>query len=148
MAVGRMPKHPWKNMTDMEIIKSAGLYDEDIRTGKQGFNRAAILLFGRDEIIQQAAPGYVTDCLLRIDNIDRYDDRLRVENNLIESFDIIMEFIAKHTKDPFFLMNNRNISIRDNIAKEIVSNILVHREFSSAFPARVVIEKERLVAEK
>jgi ATP-dependent DNA helicase RecG len=147
MAVGRRPKHPWKTMSNMEIIKSAGLYDEDIRTGRQGFNRAAILLFGREEIIQQAAPGYVTDCLLRVKNTDRYDDRLRVETNLIESFDIIMDFIAKHTNDPFFLIDNRNISVRDNISKEIVSNILVHREFSGTFPARVIIEKDRLVAE-
>ncbi|MDR1299612.1 MAG: putative DNA binding domain-containing protein, partial [Oscillospiraceae bacterium] len=147
MAVGRRPKHPWKTMSNMEIIKSAGLYDEDIRTGRQGFNRAAILLFGREEIIQQVAPGYVTDCLLRVKNTDRYDDRLRVETNLIESFDIIMDFIAKHTNDPFFLIDNRNISVRDNISKEIVSNILVHREFSGTFPARVIIEKDRLVAE-
>jgi ATP-dependent DNA helicase RecG len=147
MAAGRMPKHPWKTMSDMEIIKSAGLYDEDVRTGKRGFNRAAILLFGREEIIQQVAPGYVTDCLLRVKDTDRYDDRLRVEANLIESFDLIMDFIAKHTNDPFFLINNRNISVRDNIAKEIVSNILVHREFSGTFPARVIIERERLVAE-
>ncbi|MDR1157538.1 MAG: putative DNA binding domain-containing protein [Oscillospiraceae bacterium] len=147
MAVGRMPNHPWKTMSDMEIMRSAGLYDEDVRTGKRGFNRAAILLFGREEIIQQVAPGYVTDCLLRVKNTDRYDDRLRVEVNLIESFDIIMGFIAKHTNDPFFLIDNRNISVRDNISKEIVSNILVHREFSGTFPARVIIEQDRLVAE-
>ncbi|MDR2900184.1 MAG: putative DNA binding domain-containing protein [Treponema sp.] len=147
MAVGRMPNHPWKMMSDMEIMQSAGLYEEDIRTGKRGFNRAAILLFGREEIIQQAAPGYVTDCLLRINNTDRYDDRLRVETNLIESFDLIMGFIAKHTKDPFFLIDNRNISVRDNISKEIVSNILVHREFSGTFPARIFIEKDRIIAE-
>jgi ATP-dependent DNA helicase RecG len=147
MVTVRTANHPWKSMSDMEIIKSAGLYDEDIRTGQKGFNRAAILLFGRDEIIQQAAPGYVTDCLLRVNNIDRYDDRLRVEKNLIESFDDIIAFIAKHTDDPFFLIDNRNISVRDHIAKEVVSNILVHREFSGTFPARVVIEKNRIVAE-
>jgi ATP-dependent DNA helicase RecG len=147
MATVRATNHPWKTMSDMEIIKSAGLYDEDIRTGKKGFNRAAILLFGREEIIQQVAPGYVTDCLLRVKNTDRYDDRLRVEKNLIESFDEIMAFIAKHTDDPFFLIDNRNISVRDHIAKEIVSNILVHREFSGTFPARVIIERDRIVAE-
>jgi ATP-dependent DNA helicase RecG len=147
MATVRAANHPWKTMSDMDIIKSAGLYDEDIRTGKKGFNRAAILLFGREEIIQQVAPGYVTDCLLRVKNTDRYDDRLRVEKNLIESFDEIMAFIAKHTDDPFFLIDNRNISVRDHIAKEIVSNILVHREFSGTFPARVIIEKDRIVAE-
>ena len=143
----RNSKHPWRTMSDEEIIKSAGLFDEDVRTGKRGYNRAAILLFGREEIIQQVAPGYVTDCILRIKNLDRYDDRLRVETNLIEAFDTIMGFIAKHTNDPFFLIDNRNISVRDIISKEIVSNILVHREYSGTFPARVVIEKDRLVAE-
>jgi ATP-dependent DNA helicase RecG len=143
----RDSKHPWRTMSDEEIIRSAGLWDEDVRTGKRGYNRAAILLFGREEIIQQVAPGYVTDCLLRVKNLDRYDDRLRVETNLIEAFDMIMCFIAKHTNDPFFLINNRNISVRDIISKEITSNILVHREYSGTFPARVVINKDRLVAE-
>jgi ATP-dependent DNA helicase RecG len=59
----------------------------------------------------------------------------------------VSEWNAKHTDDPFFLIDSRNISVRDNIAKEIVSNILVHRDFSGTFPARVVIEKDRLVAE-
>ena len=147
MAIGRAPKHPWKNMSDLDILKSAGLYEEDVKTGKRGFNRAAILLFGRDEIIQQVAPGYVTDCLLRVKNTDRYDDRERVETNLIESFDALMAFIAKHTNDPFFLIDNLNVSVRSHIAKEIVSNILVHREYSGTFPARIIIEKDRLVAE-
>ncbi|MDR1070425.1 MAG: putative DNA binding domain-containing protein [Gracilibacteraceae bacterium] len=147
MAVGRVPNHPWKDMTDMELFKSAGLYERDKRTGKEGFNRAAILLFGREEVIQQVAPGYVTDCLLRVKNIDRYDDRLRVETNLIESFDVLMDFIAKHTNDPFFLIDNLNVSVRSHIAKEIVSNILVHREFSGTFPARIIIGKDSLVAE-
>ena len=146
-AENRRPEHPWSGMTAMEIMKSAGLYEENIVTGDKGFNLAAILLFGRDEIIQQAAPGYVTDCLRRIDNVDRYDDRERVESNLIESFDVLINFIRKHTLDRFFLIDNLNVSVRDHIAKELVSNILVHREFSSAVPARIVVEKDRLVTE-
>ncbi|MDR3295223.1 MAG: putative DNA binding domain-containing protein [Clostridiales Family XIII bacterium] len=66
MAAGRVTGHPWKDMAEMELLKSAGLYETDKRTGKTGFNRAAILLLGREEVIQQVAPGYVTDCLLRI----------------------------------------------------------------------------------
>ncbi|MDR1572597.1 MAG: putative DNA binding domain-containing protein, partial [Clostridiales Family XIII bacterium] len=146
-AVNRQTGHPWGGMTDMEIMRRAGLYEEDIITGKKGFNLAAILLFGRDEIIQQAAPGYVTDCLRRVDNVDRYDDRVRVEANLIESFDLLMGFIRKHTLDRFFLIDSLNVSVRDHIAKEIVSNILVHREFSGTFPARIIVEKDRILAE-
>jgi ATP-dependent DNA helicase RecG len=122
LATIRNPKHPWKTMKTKEIIQSAGLWGEDVYTGKSGYNRAAILLFGREEIIQQVAPGYVTDCILHVKNIDRYDDRLRVETNLIEAFDAIMGFIAKHTNYPFFLINNRNISVRDVISKEVTSN--------------------------
>ncbi|MDR1015541.1 MAG: putative DNA binding domain-containing protein [Coriobacteriales bacterium] len=146
-AVGRQAGHPWGDMSDMEILLSAGLYEKDRVTGKEGFNLAALMLFGRDEIIQQASPGYVTDCLLRVKDIDRYDDRERVDCNLIQAFDKCMAFIRKHTIDPFFLIDDLNASVRDKIAKELVSNILVHREFSSPMPGRIVIEKNRMTGE-
>ncbi|GHU11151.1 ATP-dependent DNA helicase RecG [Spirochaetia bacterium] len=146
-AINTRSDHPWANMSDMEIMKSSGLYEEDRITGKVGFNRAAILLFGRDEIIQQAVPGYVTDCLFRVDNVDRYDDRERIETNLIESFGKIMAFIEKHTLDRFFLIDNVSVSVRSHIARELVSNILMHREYSGTFPARIIIEKERIITE-
>jgi ATP-dependent DNA helicase RecG len=146
-AVGRQTGHQWGDMDDMEIMRSAGLYEKDRTSGKEGFNLAAIMLFGRDEVIQQASPGYVTDCLLRVKNLDRYDDRERVDCNLIQAFDKCMAFIRKHTIDPFFLIDDLNVSVRDKIAKELVSNILVHREFSSPMPGRIVIEKDRIVGE-
>ena len=34
LATHRQFDHPWAKMTDMEIIKSAGLYEENIETGK------------------------------------------------------------------------------------------------------------------
>ena len=148
MAVTKQPDHPWRDMPDMEILQSAGLYEKDRVTGIEGFNLAAIMLFGRENVIQQASPGYITDCLLRIQNLDRYDDRERVDCNLIQAFDRCMAFIRKHTIDPFYLDEDmRNVSVRDKIAKELVSNILVHREFSSSMPARIVIEKDRIVGE-
>jgi predicted HTH transcriptional regulator len=33
------------------------------------------------------------------------------------------------------------------IAREIISNSLVHREYASVFPAKIVIEKDRIFAE-
>lgn len=78
---------------------------------------------------------------------NRYDDRLMVETNLIEAYDLLMEFIAKHTMDKFFLMGDQRVSVRSWIAREVVSNILVHREYTSTFPAKIVIENERMYAE-
>ena len=91
-------------MDAMEIFRSAGLYEDDKRAGKKGFNLAGILLFGKDEVVRSCAPGCVTDALLRRDNIDRYDDRRYVETNLIEAYDQLVDFIAKHTNDPFVLI--------------------------------------------
>ena len=67
---------------------------------------------------------------MRRKNIDRYDDRLIVGTNLIEAYDKLADFIAKHTLDRFFLVDNQRVSVRSWIARELVSNILAHREYS------------------
>ena len=147
MAVGHIPDHPWKDMDEMELFRSAGLYEDDKRIGKKGFNLAGILLFGKDDVVRSCAPGCVTDALLRRDNVDRYDDRRYVETNLIEAYDQLVEFIAKHTNDPFVLIGDQSVSVRSWIARELVSNLLTHREYSKAFNAKLIIERERIYAE-
>lgn len=144
---GRQANHDWLQLTNHEIMVSAGLYEKDYASGDQGYNLAAIMLFGKDAVIRSCAPGYITDALYREENIDRYDDRLRVATNLIDSYDLLMEFVAKHTSDKFFLINNVNTSVRDLIAREVIGNILVHRDFSSAYPAKLIIEKNWLRTE-
>jgi ATP-dependent DNA helicase RecG len=146
-AVVRNSNHPWRNMGDMDILKSAGLYEKDWKTGDFGFNLAAILLLGKDEVIHSCAPGYVTDALVRIENTNRYDDRLSVRTNLIESYDMLIEYIEKRTLNRFFLIEAQNINVMSHIAREIVSNSLAHREYSRAVPAKIVIEKERIYCE-
>lgn len=101
----------------------------------------------KPESIQSCVPGYKTDAIYRDENMDRYDDGMIVENNLIESYDLLMGFISKHTNDKFFLIDNVNISVRSAIAREIVSNLLVHREYGSAFPAKLIVEKDRIYTE-
>ena len=147
LALIKNENHPWRNMDDMEFFKSASLYEENLITGEKGFNLAAVLLFGKNSTIASCLPTYKTDAIFRDRNMDRYDDRLIVETNLIESYDLLMEFVQKHTDDRFFLMDNLSTSVRDKIAREVISNLLVHREFSSAFPAKLIIDKEKLYTE-
>ena len=92
-------------------------------------------------------PGYITDAIYRVENSLRYDDRIRVQANLIESYETLMQFIQVHTSDKFFLINNTSTSVRDIIAREVVSNILIHRDYSSAFPAKLIIEGDCLRSE-
>ena len=143
----RKPDHDWLQMSDQDILKSAGLWEKDFSSGVQGYNLAGVLLFGKDEVIRSCCPGYVTDAIYRVENLDRYDDRLQVTTNLIEAYEQLMEFVAKHTSDKFFLVDNVNTSIRDLIAREVIGNILVHRDFSSAYPAKLIIEKDWLKTE-
>jgi ATP-dependent DNA helicase RecG len=147
LAISHSPKHPWEKMSDKEIMISAGLYENDPITGTSGYNLAAVLLFGRETLIRSCTPNYITDAICRRENIDRYDDRLRVMVNLIDAYDQLMDFIAKHTLDRFFLIDGQSVSVRTIISREIVSNILVHREYTSAFPAKIVIERDRIITE-
>ena len=147
LAILKDKKHPWKDMNDMDFFKSAGLYEENLQSGTKGFNLAAILLFGKDEVIQSCLPAYKTDAIFRDKHPDRYDDRLIVETNLIEAYDRLMEFVQKHTDNKFFLIDTISTSVRDILAREVISNLLVHREYASAFPAKLIIDKEKLYTE-
>lgn len=140
-------KHPWTSMDDMELLKSAGMYGRDIVTGDEGFNLAAIMLLGKDEVILNVAPAYVTDALVRKVNVDRYDDREIIKTNLVESYDRLMDFGKKHLSDKFFLEDTINKSLRNTIIREMISNVLMHREFSSSYIAKFVIEKDRMYVE-
>jgi len=147
LAANRQKDHQWEKMDDFEILKSAGLYQNDPESGKAGYNLAAVLLFGRAELIRACTPNYVTDAICRRENRDRYDDRLMVTANLIDAYDELIAFINKHTLDRFFLIGDQTVSVRSWIARELVSNILVHREYTSAYPAKIIIESNRIVTE-
>jgi ATP-dependent DNA helicase RecG len=146
-AINRYQEHPWKTMTDSEILQSTALIGEDPETGKTGYNLAAVMLLGRDDVIFSISPTYRTDALLRKVNVDRYDDRVIVQTNLIESYDILMQFAEKHLWDKFYLEGDVNVSLRSVISREMLVNTLMHREFTSTYFAKFVVEKNRMYIE-
>jgi len=103
LAPNQKPNHLWLEMTDLELLKSAGLYLKDYQSGKEGLTLAAVLLLGKDELIFSVIPHYRTDAILRREDIDRYDDRDDIRTNLIKSYERLMMFTAKHLKDKFYL---------------------------------------------
>jgi len=141
IATLRHEGHPWASMDDLDFLKSAQLYQTDLETGKSGVTLAGILLLGKDDLILAAVPHHRTDLILRKVNLDRYDDRDLVRTNLIESSERIIAFVQKHLPDPFYLEGIERISIRDAIFREVASNILIHREYTNAFPAKLIIEQ-------
>lgn len=69
---------------------------------------------------------------------------LTLRTNLIEAFDLLMGFIDKHLDDPFYLEGTMSISLRSRIFRELVANIIAHREYTSVAPATIIIYNDRV----
>ena len=147
MAVARNKNHVWENMSYEELLRSANLILTDPETKHEGITLAAILLFGKDNSIMSVLPQHKTDAIFRVENKDRYDDRDVVITNLIDSYDRLIAFGQKHLNDLFVLDGIVNVNARDRILREIVSNTLAHRDYSSGFPAKMIIDDEKIMIE-
>lgn len=58
-----------------------------------------------------------------------------------------MDFIEKHLDDKFYMDGDRRIDVRNRLFREVVANLLIHREYSSAFPAKLIITADRVTTE-
>lgn len=143
----RSDNHPWQSMDDEELLRSAGLILMDRESRKEGITLAAILLFGKDTTIMSALPQHKTDMIFRVENLDRYDDRDVIVTNLLDTYERMSAFAKKHLSNPFVLDGMQSVSARDAILREIISNSLAHRDYSSGYVAKMIIEKNRILAE-
>jgi len=139
--------HPWLSISDEQLLKKAGLWKRDFQTGQEGHTLAAILLLGTDEVIQQVLPHYKIDALVRRENTSRYDDRLYIQTNLIDAYDQLLGFVAKHLPDKFYIEGDQRKSLRTAIFREIVANIIVHREYTNALSTTFIIYSDRVETE-
>ncbi len=147
MTRARMENHPWKSMDDEELLRTSGLILRDSMTGNEGITLAAILLFGPDELIFSVLAHHKTDAIYRVFNTDRYDDRDIITTNLLDSYKRLFEFGCQHLNDNFTLDGIISVSSRNKILREIISNLLAHRDYSNAYVAKFVIERNELYTE-
>lgn len=144
LLTNRSPSHPWLSVSNEEIIKISGLIKKDYITGEEGYTLASILLFGKDEVIQDILPHYKIEALVKMVNLERYDDRLQVMTNLIDAYDLLMRFIEKHLPDKFFMEGDQRVSLREKIFREVIANLIIHREYTNAHVATICIFKDRV----
>ncbi|TLV04039.1 AAA family ATPase [Dyadobacter luticola] len=133
------PDHPWLILDDKRLLTTAGLWKKDFHTGLEGYTLAAALIFGKDDTINQILPHYKIDALVRINNKDRYDDRNYIQTNLVEAYEQLMSFVEKHLPDKFYMQEDQRISLRTAIFREVAANIIVHREYTNAYPCTFII---------
>ncbi len=67
-----------------------------------------------------------------------------IQCNLIEAYDQLMDFVARHLPDKFHLQGDQRISLRTRIFREVVANIIIHREYMNAHPTTFIIYRDRV----
>lgn len=145
-AINSRPDHPFAELDDFEMMKSLGMYRKDIATGREGFSLAAVLCFGKDETIASVINYWRVDVLERIENRERFDSRLNIQTNLIDTYYEIMAFSQNQRSLPekFILEGTERVNARNILFRELVVNMLVHRELSNAFVSTISIYSEKI----
>ena len=117
--------HPWLAVDNMQMLRDAVLYWNDYENNREGFSLAAALIFGKDLTIQNLLPAYKVEAMVRIKNKDRWDDRLTLRTNLIDTYLQLKEFIKRHLPDKFYMEGDQRIDLRDKIFREVIGNALL-----------------------
>lgn len=137
--------HPWLEASNERILRDARFLRRDYTTGVEGLTLAAALVFGTDEVIGNILPAYRIDILERRKNMDRWDDRLLLKTNLIDSYLKALAFIKEKWPEKFYQdKNGERKDLRELIFRELVGNIIIHREYNSATPTEVIIYEDRV----
>jgi ATP-dependent DNA helicase RecG len=84
---------------------------------------------------------------VRIENKLRYDDREYIQTNLVEAYERLMTFVARHLPDKFYMEGDQRVNLRTRIFREVVANLIVHREYTNAASCTFIIHPNRLETE-
>ncbi|HCV16202.1 MAG TPA: hypothetical protein DF637_07705 [Rikenellaceae bacterium] len=133
--------HPWLLVDKEQMLRDATLWRKDYQTGQEGLTLAAALIFGKDSTIQSLLPAYKVEAMVRKENKDRYDDRINppLRTNLIDTYLSLKEFINKHLPEKFYTEGDQRVDLRDKIFREVIGNVIVHREYTSALSTEIII---------
>ena len=131
----------WLLVGEEQMLRDSTLWRRDFQTGEEGLTLAAALIFGKDSTIQSILPAYKVEAMVRIINKDRWDDRINppLRTNLIDTYLQLKEFINKHLPEKFYTEGDQRIDLRDKIFREVIGNVIVHREYSSALSTEMII---------
>ncbi len=155
----KKPEHIWLQLTDEEILIHTRLAKIDSASGKLRLKYAALILFGKEDAIEEFMPRYRFEALFHMctyeeyNNIkqfpNRYDDRKTMRCNLISIYDQLSKFTERHLPDKFYLPTgtSQREDLRWNLFREIVANLCVHTDYSSGYACFYHIFKDRVITQ-
>ena len=111
--VVKKPNHAWLQLSDEEILIHTRLAKKDFSTGELKLKYAALILFGKEEAIEDFMPRYRFEALFHMCTYEqyndmkqfpnRYDDRRTMRYNLIKVYDQLTQFTERYLPDKFYL---------------------------------------------
>lgn len=137
--------HPWLLVSNEQLLKDSVLWRKEFSTGLEGLTLAAAMIFGKESTIQSILPAYKVEAMVRRENKDRWDDRITLRKNLIDTYLELKLFISRHLPEKFYLEGDQRIDLRDKIFREVIGNIIVHREYTSALSTDLIISESEVI---
>lgn len=153
----RSPAHPWLALDDRGLFEKLGGWRSDRTTGEEGLTVAALLLFGKDEVIRDpaAVPQYHVDYRERLsdDPQVRWSDRVWPDGtwvaNLFQFFERVFPRLVRELKIPFQLLDTQQPSLLQRHDETIVHeaireafvNALIHADFRGQ--GGIIVERHR-----
>lgn len=139
--------HPWLTASEERILRDVNFLRKDFSTGEEGLTLAAALVFGKDETIGNILPAYKLDVMVRRENLDRWDDRLPpLRTNLVNTYIKVLDFVKTKWPEKFFIEGDQRKDLRELIFRELVANVIIHREYNTALASEIILYKDRVEA--
>ncbi len=135
---GRQGNRPNATLSDTDFLKEMGLLVE--QHSQVSPSRAAVFLFGTNATFRQLLPRPVVDCQRfslphnRADAGERWIDRLVLDENLIRSWQSLIDWYQKFAERPFRIDSTtlqRDDAPPDYRAfRESMVNLIIHQDYS------------------
>ncbi len=139
--------HSWLTASSERILRDVNFLRKDFNSGDEGLTLAAALVFGKDETIGSILPAYKLDVMVRRKNTDRWDDRLPpLRTNLVDTYIKVLKFVKDQWPEKFFTEGEQRKDLRELIFRELVANVIIHREYNTALASEIIIYTDRVEA--
>lgn len=140
------PGHVWLDLPMREFLDAVGAFGRNRDEGYSGLRLAGLLMFGRAEVIRDAAPNYMVDYQERPEAKaeKRWVDRLVPDGtwsgNIYDFFRKVYQKLTADLKVPFQLQDGQRIDDTPvhEALREALVNTLIHADYSGRVSVLVV----------
>jgi hypothetical protein len=140
--------HAWSRMEDRAILHDAGFLARDPETGEEGVTVSGLLVLGSDAVIREVLPGARIEIKAQTFDLHGYDEQHLIHTNALRAYQWLLAFLRRALPENGEAEENLQVPcLRDRIFPELVTNLIVHRDYAAASGSRVILERDRIILE-